>query len=273
MRPYDVKRNTVNTLNNNLYEVLMKRKIVFILALAVIVCICLTGCVALDSSNQSVSEKITDYCEKSGESQFEIRLSDFTTFEWDYVIIYDLPVTAKEVSEYAGINYEKALDLQSGMIFIKGNEIVFEEYFKTDFESPYPFVIKPYADIDSKLNINKISMDDAVFLGETIRYNNENRYLLKPLTFDKQELADMALEYFINNTPGVLNKEEYHVGGSIIVPEEYDDGKSITVEIRHINDGINNTLDARYFINIYTAKGVDSMGNTIDFNPYKQLKR
>ncbi|MDE6471319.1 MAG: hypothetical protein K2L19_09920 [Eubacterium sp.] len=245
----------------------MKRKTVFILA--IIFCISLTGCAALGGSNQSINEKIIAYCDKIDESQFEVRLSDFTNFEWDYVIIYDLPVTAKDISEYAGINYEKALDLQSGMIFIKDNEIIFEEYFKTDFESPYPFVIKPYTDKDSEQKINKISMDDAIFLAETIRYNNERRFLLKPLMFDKKELIDMALEYFINNTPDILPKEEYHAGGSIIVPEEYDDGKSITVEIRHINNGINNTLDARYFINIYTAKGVDFSGNAIDFNPYK----
>lgn len=156
----------------------MKRKTVFVLA--AIFCISLAGCAALDGSNQSVSEKITEYCDKIDESQFEIRLSDFTDFEWDYVIIYDQPVTAQDISDYAGINYEKILDLQSGMIFIKDNEIVFEEYFKTDFESPYPFVIKPYADIDSELNINKISIHDAVFIGEKIRYNNENRYILKP---------------------------------------------------------------------------------------------
>ncbi|MDE6155849.1 MAG: hypothetical protein K2F67_05360, partial [Eubacterium sp.] len=248
-------------------EVRMKRKTVFVLA--VIFCISLTGCAVLGGSNQSVSDRITDYCDKIDESQFEISLSDFTNFEWDYVIIYDQSVTAKEISEYAGINYEKALDLQSGMIFVKDNKIVFEEFFKTDFESPYPFVIKPYADVNSELHINKLSIDNATFVCEKIRYSDECRYLLKPLMFDKKVIADMALEYFIKNTPDVLDKEYYHAGGSIIVPEEYDDGKNITVEIRHVQDGINNTLDARYFINIYTARGVDSMGNSIDFTPYK----
>lgn len=241
------------------------------LALAVIFCASLTGCAVIGGINQSVSDKIADYCDKSEETQFEIRLSDFTDFEWDYVVIYDLPVTAKEISEYAGINYTNEPDLQSGMIFVKDNEIVFEEVFKTDFESPYPFVIKPYADMNSELNINKISIDDAVFVCEEIiyAYSDKNRYLLKPLMFDKKELADMALEYFINNTPDISDKEDYHAGGSIIVPEEYDDGENITVEIRHIQNGINNTLDARYYINIYTAVGVDDMGNSIDFTPYK----
>ena len=37
----------------------------------------------------------------------------------------------------------------------------------------------------------------------------------------------------------------------------------VVIEIRHINNG-NNTLDARYYINIYTASGIDDLNNSIN---------
>ena len=39
----------------------------------------------------------------------------------------------------------------------------------------------------------------------------------------------------------------------------------VVIEIRHINNG-NNTLDARYYIDINTAKGFDDSDNPIDLN-------
>ena len=47
------------------------------------------------------------------------------------------------------------------------------------------------------------------------------------------------------------------------VPDIYQGQNLVVIEIRHINQG-NNTLDARYYINIYTAKGFDDSNNIID---------
>ena len=110
-----------------------------------------------------------------------MKLSDYTKFEWDNVIIYKNTISNKELSEFLGIDYKKGLDLKSGMIFIKDNKIVYEEYFKTDFESPYKFVIYPYEDINSKNKINKFTKEKSVFKVERIKYNNENRYKLTPI--------------------------------------------------------------------------------------------
>lgn len=74
----------------------------------------------------------------------------------------------------------------------------------------------------------------------------------------------MALEYFFKTGDVFLPKEEYHVGISDDVISKYQNQNMVVIEIRHINDNVNNTLDARYFINIYTAKGYDDLDNDID---------
>jgi len=67
------------------------------------------------------------------------------------------------------------------MIFLKDNKVVYEETFVTDFESPYIFIIYPYKNINSEIKVNKIERENAMFIGEKIKYNDENRYILKPI--------------------------------------------------------------------------------------------
>lgn len=86
-------------------------------------------------------------------------------------------------------------------------------------------------------------------------------------SFSYEELSDMALEYFFKKGDVLLPKEEYHVGiDDKIIPKYEDLGDMVVIEIRHINNNINNTLDARYYINIYTAKGFDDLEKEIDLN-------
>lgn len=81
----------------------------------------------------------------------------------------------------------------------------------------------------------------------------------------------MALEYFfktapVESLPENVSKDEYHVGISEDVIDEYVNQDMVVIEIRHINNDINNTLDARYFINIFTAKGFDDSENEVNLN-------
>lgn len=85
--------------------------------------------------------------------------------------------------------------------------------------------------------------------------------------FSFMELSDMALEYFFKTAPPDslaenVSKDEYHAG----IHPKYDEPDTVVIEIRHINNNINNTLDARYYINVYTAKGYDDSKNEIDLN-------
>ncbi len=155
----------------------MTKKIIII---PIIICISIITLIIILSNNTKVSKKIIDFCNKQEQSNFEIKISDYTHFDWDSLIIYKAPTSKQELLEYVGIDYKNELDLQSGMIFVKDKKIVYEEYFETDFESPYKFIIYPYEDIDSNNKIQKFSTDEAVFKVERINYKNENRYILKP---------------------------------------------------------------------------------------------
>lgn len=159
----------------------MKKKIVFICI--IFICFFSVGlAIILNMNNKSVSQDIIDYYNNHKDLTFQLKLTDFTDFEWDHVIIYKNPVTEKDIYEITGIDYHQNIDLQSGMIFIKDKEIVYEEVFQTDFESPYVFVIYPDTDVNSKIKVHQFSREQAVFQGEKIIYDNENRYVFKPIT-------------------------------------------------------------------------------------------
>lgn len=79
------------------------------------------------------------------------------------------------------------------------------------------------------------------------------------------ELADLALVYFLNNNKDAKEDIAYSVGVIDEIIDKYKDKDMVTIEIRHVNVG-NNTLDARYFINYYTAIGYDDLGRDVDFN-------
>lgn len=116
-------------------------------------------------------------------------------------------------------------------------------------------------------NLIEKSATDKVDFDSNLNNNNsiesENN---KPFSYE--ELSNMALEYFYNKGSDLLPKNEYNVGVSDNVIPKYQNQDMVVVEIRHINGSIN-TLDARYFINIYTAKGYDMSENEVDLN-YKE---
>ena len=143
-----------------------KMKIVFLVFFFVLIIIIL-----FLSSKQKVSDKIVKY------------YTDFTNFDWDSVIIYANPTTNKDLKEYADLDYKKSLDLKSGMIFIKDNKIVYEEVFKSNYEEPDKFRIIPYQDVNYNIKVNKFKKEEAIFVGEKINFNGENRYILKPLNY------------------------------------------------------------------------------------------
>lgn len=118
--------------------------------------------------------------------------------------------------------------------------------------------------LDYKLRVMNVTKDGKIEIEITkIKDNKES--------FSYEKLGNMALEYFFKIAPTDslaenVSKEEYHVGISDNVIEEYQNQDMVVIEIRHINNNINNTLDARYYINIYTAKGFDNSKNEIDLS-------
>lgn len=155
-----------------------KMKIVFLVFFFVLIIIIL-----FLPFKQKVSDKIVKYYNKIQDETFEVKLSDFTNFDWDSVIIYANPTTNKDLKEYADLDYKKGLDLKSGMIFIRDNKIVYEEVFKSNYEEPDKFRIIPYQDVNYNIKVNKFKKEEAIFVGEKINFNGENRYILKPLNY------------------------------------------------------------------------------------------
>lgn len=107
--------------------------------------------------------------------------------------------------------------------------------------------------------------------GKEIFNNCIVEHIERPEYFTNSELSHFALEYFFKTAPEWtlsenVSKEDYHVGISEDVIEKYQKQDMVVIEIRHINNNINNTLDARYYINVFTAKGFDDSGNEIDLN-------
>ena len=161
-------------------------------------------------NNASVSENIIKaYDKEEGEDYVGMKLSDYTDFEWDYVVIYKFPTTAEDISKKALVDYttENDLSLTSGMIFVNTyftfsdgsvkediteeefeadpdvtstTEIVYEETFETDYNSPYRFVIYPEALFNGKRNVVKINRADALFDGKRQIFEGENRYYFYP---------------------------------------------------------------------------------------------
>ena len=109
--------------------------------------------------------------------------------------------------------------------------------------------------------INRLNSIAEILYALQMLDNNEN----EDVSFTDDDLNAMALDYFLNNTENSLARDEYSVGISRDVPEIYQNKNMVVIEIRHINNG-NNTLDARYYIDINTAKGFDDSDNPIDLN-------
>ncbi len=108
----------------------------------------------------------------------------------------------------------------------------------------------------------------AIMLLGIFIFTTKNKKENSSPAFSYEELSNMALKYFYKNNSNLLPKKEYNVGISDDVIPEYQNQNMVVIEIRHINGSIN-TLDARYYINIYTAKGFDDNKNEINLKIIK----
>lgn len=67
----------------------MKKRIIIISI--TIVSIGIIALINVFTKNIKLSQKIIDYCNKKEKITFELKLSDYTDFEWDSIIIYKNP--------------------------------------------------------------------------------------------------------------------------------------------------------------------------------------
>ena len=102
----------------------------------------------------------------------EINLHDYTSFEWDTVLIYNSLMGNSEISDYLGYNYDKYYDISSGWMFLKDNKIVYEEEFPLD-----GFPIREVSEF-------YISIKDIKQNKGNLAFKNEGYFLLKKIYSD-----------------------------------------------------------------------------------------
>lgn len=148
---------------------MMRRTIVLLIVIIMAVSLC-----SCTSRNESVSDKIkSDFVS----AELQIKMNDYTDFDWDTLIIYRNPITVEEINEVGDIDYKGKLDLTDGMIFVNKGQVVYEETFLTDFETPHEFMIFPYIEgYHNKEHINVFTPKTAVFNGTKQNYNGEHDY-------------------------------------------------------------------------------------------------
>lgn len=166
----------------------MLKKIIIGVVLAVFLStLFLTGC----GKKNKLELKITKYAEENyTEEGLEIHLLDFTDFDWDKVVVFQYPVSKKEISEAIGVEYKKSLDLLSGMIFVYESRIIYEEIFENNdsFKNKVsPFVIYPHEDINEKSHFKVFTPEEAVFKCWVKQYDHKNWYFR---LYPHEELSD-----------------------------------------------------------------------------------
>ena len=134
------------------------------------------------------------------------------------------------------------------------------------------FNTSPILKIRENINDAEIERIDKGILVDTyILVNGTTKTIFKWEDYSKKanniytnaELEKIALDYFLANTKKPLERDRYSVGISSEVPDIYQGKNMVVIEIRHLNNG-NNTLDARYYIALDTAKGYDDNNNVVD---------
>lgn len=118
------------------------------------------------SNSKAIKDRIIKKC--NNDNDIIIRLSDFTDFEWDKCIVYGPSTQTKDICDAFNVNYNTYLDLNYGIIFLKDNDVVYEEIFKVsdyDFTNKIPeFVIYPYKQNEStQIKYSRFEKDEAKF--------------------------------------------------------------------------------------------------------------
>ncbi|AIQ14544.1 hypothetical protein [Paenibacillus durus] len=85
--------------------------------------------------NIKMSDKIID-SKCSTNNTCVISIDDFTDFEWDKMVFFQVGSSNTEISNALGIEYTGQTDLMSGMIFVLKNKVVHEERVPYDPEHP-----------------------------------------------------------------------------------------------------------------------------------------
>lgn len=113
-----------------------KKTIILIFLITMEVLMMTTGC----GDNQKLYHEVKMFADKHCQDMnvVDVTLSELTDFDWDEALVYSLLMSSKEIEDALGIEYNRPLDLSSGIIFIKNKQIVYEERFIEEYDGIDP---------------------------------------------------------------------------------------------------------------------------------------
>lgn len=161
----------------------MKKRI---LLMVIIVCLLLAIASAtvigkVIQERNKLSNRICDVIERkcADQNECQINMAEITDFSWDKMLLYQVGMTSSEVSEILDVDFSDSLDLESGMVFVKDNKVVYHESFFHDGETRVSLWIR-VGDFDERYFL--CPADDAnLFGGKKICEDGKTYYSIGPL--------------------------------------------------------------------------------------------
>lgn len=118
------------------------------------------------------------------DTEVVIDMSDLTDFEWEQCIVYSVGTQTADIQEVFHVNYNTVLDINSGIIFVSNDEVVYEEFIDDAvyFDTIPPFIIFPTGrNDDSRIKYAGFERDKAKFICIKNYYDNHYYYRLYPV--------------------------------------------------------------------------------------------
>lgn len=107
----------------------MKKFVIFIfIAILILIIIILINDHTLNDQ-YLLSNKIIEFIDNNADKNntCTLLMTEVTDFKWDKMLMYQIGSTNQKISEALGINYNKSVDMYSGIIFVYEGKIVYEE--------------------------------------------------------------------------------------------------------------------------------------------------
>ena len=97
-----------------------------ILYILLVILLFFVGCQSKNSNfSESIIKTLDTNCNNSNECK--ISMQEITDFKWDKMAVFGIGSSNSEISKALGVRFESSTDLMSGIVFVLGNKIVYEE--------------------------------------------------------------------------------------------------------------------------------------------------
>ena len=87
---------------------------------------------AIQQDEHRIFYSVRKYTNKHGNAV--VSLETLTNFSWDEALYFMYPTSPQEIEDALGVKYTGRIDLVSGLIFVRGGEIVYYELFTSGYD-------------------------------------------------------------------------------------------------------------------------------------------